>query len=63
MILPQLPLIGYAVHVLETIRTSYVMGNEFRNNQVSSRVGNICNVYVCMYVCLFKLRQRFKEVF
>ena len=38
MILPQLPLIGYAV--LETIRTSYVVGHEFRNNQVSSKVGD-----------------------
>ena len=36
MILPQLPLIGYAA--LETIRTSYVIGPEFRNNHVSSRV-------------------------
>ena len=35
---PQLPLIEYAV--LETIRTSYVMGHQFRNNQVSSKVGD-----------------------
>ena len=38
MMSPQLPLIGYAV--LETIQTSYVVGHEFRNNQVSSRVGD-----------------------
>ena len=38
MILPQLPLIGYAL--LETIGTSYVVGHEFRNNQVSARDGD-----------------------
>jgi len=38
---PILPQIGYAV--LETIRTSYEVGHEFRNHgndQVSSRVGD-----------------------
>ena len=48
MMPPQLAMIGYAV--LETIQTSYVVGHEFHNNQVSSRVGDgeLCRMWLVL---------------